>query len=85
MTSLYRSIMFIVTNKSLHYTQENLKDLKVRVTNLEAENLALKKENETYHRQTRDISRRIENIEQTLDQNDHALRRKNILTIYQLL
>ena len=67
------------TNKSLQYTQDSLKDLKTKVDQLKSENKTLKKENERYHRQTRDICRCIEDIEQKLEQNDHALRRKNIL------
>ena len=72
-------ISAINTNKSLQFTQDNLKDLKTKVDKLERENVDLKKENDKYHRMTRDINRRIEGIEQKLEQNDHALRRKNIL------
>ena len=67
------------TNKSLQFTQDNLNDLKVKVEKLEHENENLKKENDKYHSMSRDMDRRIEIIEQRLEQNDHALRRKNIL------
>ena len=73
------NIESVNTNKSLQFTQDNLKDLKEKVTKLETENENLKKENIEYHRMSRDMVRRIDNIEQRLEQNDHTQRRRNIL------
>ena len=68
------------TNKALQFTQDSVSDLKKRVQTLEGENKALMKLNENYQAQTRDMGRRLDTIEQRLEQNDHTQRRKNILT-----
>ena len=73
------NIESVHTNKSLQFTQDNLKDLQGRVKKLEVENDTLKKENQEYHRVSRDMVRRLDNIEQKLEQNDHTQRRRNIL------
>ena len=72
-------VSFVNTNKSLDFTQENLKDLKAKVKDLESENRTLKNQNVEYHRMTRDLNRRVNDIEQQLCTNDHNTRRRNIL------
>ena len=63
----------------MQFTQDNLKDIKTKLTLLEKENQTLKSQNEEYHRLSRDLNRRVIDIEQQLAQNDHNLRRRNIL------
>ena len=72
-------VSFVNTNKALDFTQENLKDLKARVECLETGNATLKKQNSDYHRMSRDLNRRVNDIEQQLCTNDHNMRRRNIL------
>ena len=67
------------TNKSLQFTQDNVSDLKKRVITLENENKRLQKESENYFKQTRDLGRRLDTIEQIFEQADHTQRRKNLL------
>ena len=67
------------TNKSLQFAHDNVKDLQTKVDALGNENDMLKKQVEQYQRHTRDMGRRLDNIEQRLEQNDHTQRRKNIL------
>ena len=67
------------TNKSLQFAHDSLKDLKSKVEMLGNENIMLRKQADQYQRHTRDMGRRLDNIEQRLEQNDHAQRRKNIL------
>ena len=67
------------TNKALQFTQDNVDDLKKRVNALEEENKSLKNMNCKYHGLTRDLNRRVSDIEQHMAQNDHNMRRRNFL------
>ena len=67
------------TNKSLQFTQDNVSDLKKRVLKIVNENKRLQKESENYFKQTRDLGRRLDAIEQKFEQADHTQRRKNLL------
>ena len=72
-------IAAVNTNKSLQFTQDSLNELKGKVNDLEKENKELASQNESYHRMTRDMGRRLDLMEQRLDQSDHTSRRKNII------
>ena len=68
-----------VMQKSIEYAHANSSDLKDRIVSLEKENTNLLSQNEHLNSQARDMSRRLDDIEQQLSQLDHNNRRRNII------
>ena len=68
-----------VMQKSIDFAHANSSDLKDRIVTLEKENKKLIKQNEVLESNTRDVTRRLDGIDQQLAQLDHNNRRHNIL------
>ena len=68
-----------VMQKSIEFGHANSSDLKDRIVTLEKENQKLLSQNVSLTSQGRDMSRRLDSIEQQLAQIDHNNRRRNIL------
>ena len=68
-----------VMQKSIDFGHANSSDLKDRIVVLEKENTKLIAQNSDLESQGRDMTRRLDNIEQQLAQLDHNNRRRNII------
>ena len=68
-----------VMQKSIDFGHANSSDLKDRIVTLEKENQKLSTQNKELKSQVRDMTRRLDNIDQQLAQMDHNNRRRNVL------